>query len=338
MPEDTEAEPTASNTDEIEATAVAEEPSEGAPAAAADEEESRSEEVTELRRFVEPKRGNVPDAELEELKPICSAADENHQQVLKHIKDIKAAEKVLQQFRARAGNVTPQDVEQAKQKFHQAKQTYLHLGNQINEGIKRIHPMAQMYPEDFLAQNLYKIYLSKLLSSLETRNPVEPFVEALSLATFDFTRHEVTVTEGESLKGLTVEKKAAQLVADTQTLVTMLEARYQKRQLHNRMHKGESRKRVIQRLRHFLTLDPEDLHTYIWLASLMSEELEGERNHNTRVALRDDILQYCKRAFAKIDDFLNLQGIQTLSERDKRRSEYVKTITAIRKPLVDSPA
>jgi hypothetical protein len=186
-------------------------------------------------------------------------------------------------------------------------------------------------------QNLYKIYLAKLLSSLEARNPVEPLVEAMSLATFDFTRHEVTVSEGESLKGLTVEKKAAQLLADSLAMVTMLEARYQKRQLHNRMRKGESRKRVIQRLRHFLTLDPEDLHTYIWLASLMSEELEGERNHNTRVSLRDDILQYCKRAFAKIDDFLNLQGIQTLSERDKRRSEYVKTITAIRKPLVDSP-
>jgi hypothetical protein len=41
---------------------------------------------------------------------------------------------------------------------------------------------------------------------------------------------------------------------------------------------------------------------------------------------------------SQIDDFLNLQGIQTLSDRDKRRAEYVKSIAAIRNPLVRDKA
>jgi hypothetical protein len=66
----------------------------------------------------------------------------------------------------------------------------------------------------------------------------------------------------------------------------------------------------------------------------MSKEMVKERNQNARVGMRDEILQICKKAMSQIDDFLNLQGIQALSDRDKRRAEYVKSIAGIRNPLV----
>ena len=48
--------------------------------------------------------------------------------------------------------------------------------------------------------------------------------------------------------------------------------------------------------------------------------------------------QILPRLFGMLDDFLNLQGSQNLSDRDKRRAEYLKTITQIRKPLLQGEA
>jgi hypothetical protein len=336
MSPDSETEAAATPDVQSDADTEAQQAAAQAEAAVAPDAEETTEAVTDLPPAIEAKQGNIPDAELEALKPVCTMADESHQQVLGHIKEIKAAENVLHQFRSRKGNTTPQDVDKAKQQFHQAKQSYIQLGNQINDGIKKIHTAARTYPDDLLVQNLYKIYLAKLLSSLETRNPLEPLVETLSMGIFDFARHDVAVEPKEAQAGMTVEKKAAQMMEDARQSVLMLETRYQKRQLHNRLRQGEKSAKVIKRLQQFLRQDPEDLHTYIWLANLLAEQYATERNQNTRVALRDDILNYCKRAFAKIDDFLNLQGIQQLADRDRRRAEYVKTITGIRKPLVNA--
>lgn len=293
-------------------------------------------DAAELPPAITPKSGNISPGELEALRPVCTMADENHQKVLGHIKDLRSAENVLKKFQSRQGDTTPQDVDKAKQQFHQAKQSYMQLGNEINEGIKQIHRVARTYPEDILVQNLYKTYLAKLLSSMEARNPLEPFVETLSMGIFDFERHEVTIDTRDTQLEITVEKKTARIMEDSQQAVTMLESRYQKRQLSNRLRQGEKPQRVVRKLKHFLRRDPDDLHTYIWLANILSDQYATERNQNTRVTLRDDILSYCKRAFSKIDDFLNLQGIQQLADRDRRRAEYIKTITGIRKPLLGS--
>ena len=72
------------------------------------------------------------------------------------------------------------------------------------------------------------------------------------------------------------------------------------------------------------------------MANLLSQQLSAERNHNERVHMRDEILDYCKKGIAVIDDYMNLQGIQSLNDRDRMRAEYVKTITGIRRPLVNN--
>jgi hypothetical protein len=296
--------------------------------------ESISDRVDELLAPSNTKPGDCLPDELATLRPICTMAEENYQGILGHIKAIKEAESVLQRFHAHEKGLTPQDVESAKGRFDEAKRSYIQLGNQINEGIKPVHSLAKIYLEDLLVQNLYKTYLAKLLASMETRHPVEPFVRRLADWSFSFERETLELGVEETRRGLTLEKKRSELLIASNRTLTMLETRYQKRALQNRLKAGESPGKIIRRLHYLAQQDPEDLHTTIWLASLMAKEMLKDRNQNTRIGLRDDVLQVCKKAMGQIDDFLNLQGIQTLSDRDKRRAEYMKTITAIRNPLV----
>jgi hypothetical protein len=300
--------------------------------------EAATEKFAELPQAIETKPGDCPQHELAKLRPICTLAEENYQTILGLIKTIKDSEGVLLRFHGRQDNVTPQDVDSAKTKFNEAKQSYLQLGNQINVGIKPVHGLAKVYVEDLVVQNLYKTYLAKLLCSLETLHPVEPFVRRLADWVFVFDREELTINEDEERRGLTLDRKRIEMQNSVQRAVLMLETRYQKRLLQNRLKAGESPGKIARKVQALLSQDPEDLHTYIWIASLLTQDLPKERNQNTRVGLRDDILGYCKKAFALIDDFLNLQGIQSLADRDKRRSEYVKTITGIRRPLVGKGA
>lgn len=302
------------------------------------DEPETAEAITELAEEIEVKSGNCPDPELEKLRPICTLAEQNHQAVQKNIATIRSANSVLQKFHAREGDLTPKDVDQAKREFHEAKKGYIQLGNKINEGIKPVHVLAKTYPEDLLLQHLYSTYLAKLLSSLETRNQVESYVKRLADFMFVFDREDVILTEEEERRDMTVDKKKAELLAAADKQVARLEARYRKRQLQNRLRQEERPGRIIGQLMRLSRQDPEDIHTYIWLASLLSGELPKQRDPNKRLEMRDDVLSYCQKAFGQIDDFLNLQGVQNLSERDRRRSEYVQTITRIRKPLLTGEA
>jgi hypothetical protein len=304
-----------------------------APGAGAAAEETAPEQVTELAPPRETHRGDCPQVELDRLRPICANADQKYQQVLAHLRHIKDAEQVLQRFQAREGKLTPLDVEKAKEQFHKAKQSYLQAGNEINEGIKPLYELAQGYPEDLALQQIYRTYLAKLLASLQTRNPVEPFVELLAAGAFDFERRALELDEKEP-RGLSREEKKQELLQSTARIVNMLETRYLKRQLQNRLRLGENLPAIVKRVSDLLKRDPEDLHTYIWLARLKLEHYEEERNQNRRVAIRDEILKICQKAFTLIDDFLSLQGIHDQNDRDRRRAGYVRSITAIRKPLM----
>ena len=306
----------------------------GFPPEFGDEDTETAEDVTELPQEIEVKKGNCPDLELEKLRPICTLAEQNYQSVQEHIKAIRSANEILRKFHARDESVTPKDVDQAKQSFHDAKQGYIQLGNKINEGIKQVYILAKTYPDDLLLQNLYSSYLAKLLASLETRNQVEPYVKRLADYVFVFDRQDIILTAEEERRDMTVAAKKTEMLTAAERQVARLEARYQKRQLQNRLRQEERPTRILNQLLRISKLDPEDIHTFIWLASLLAQELPKQRDQNKRLEVRDDILNYCQRAFGMIDDFLNLQGIQNLSERDKRRSEYVKTITQIRKPLL----
>ncbi|MBI4083586.1 MAG: hypothetical protein HY423_13355 [Candidatus Lambdaproteobacteria bacterium] len=319
--------PAADKVDAAEPEPAGAEPADDRPAPA-------PEKVTELPPSVEVKQGAAPAEALDQLRPVCSLADQKYQLVLSLIKDIKAAQDVLRQFQSRQGNISPADVDEAKKKFQQAKQSYLQAGNQINAGIKQVYTTARTYVEDILVQANYRTYLAKLLASLETRNPTELYVARFAADAFAFERTQLTLLDEEQQRGMTLEKKQQEALEAVQKTVVSLETRYRKRQLGNRLRQGEKPEAILSHLRRLLKADPMDLHTYIWIGHLMTQELEKLKNQNKRVELRDGILEICKRAFALIDDFLDLQGITTLADRDRRRAEYVKTITAIRKPLM----
>jgi len=293
-----------------------------------------AEGVTELPQAIQPEKGDIPPAKLDELRPICTLAEQKYQTVRAQIKEIRAAQDVLRRFQAREEGLTPVDVDNAKKKFNQAKQSYLQSGNQINDGIKQVFTVARTYPDDLTVQSIYQAYLAKLLASLETRNAVEPLVELLAAAEFRFEPPEVSLSEAEEQRGVTLEKKRTEMLEATGRVVNMLEVRYRKRQLANRVRQGERPAGIVKHVRTLLRRDREDLHTYIWLAKLVSNELEKERNQNKRVEMRDEVLELCKKAFSMIDDFLALQRITIQADRDRRRAEYVKSITAIRKPLI----
>jgi len=278
--------------------------------------------------------GDAPQPAVEKLRPICTLADQSYNQILGLIRDMRSAESVLEQFHAGKAGIGSADVEQAKTKFETAKQSYLQFGNQINEGIKPVYQLAKTYVNDILVQTLYQTYLAKLLASLETRNPLQPYVEQLALYGFEFEREELIPTELEEQRKLTSDDLSKERLELIEVHIKRLESRYTKRLLANRMRNGENPRKVIRVLSTLVRRDPEDINTYLWLASLLSEELKRSKDQNKRITIRDDILDYCKRAFAKIDDYLNLQGIENLNERDRKRSEYIKSITAIRKPLV----
>lgn len=300
-------------------------------------QEHGEERVAELAREqdVETQLGPCTPEELERLRPICSRAEENYGQLVGLIQAIRADERTLQRFHAREEGVTSDDVAEAKQRFNKSKKAYLQLGNQINDGIKQVYELAKTYLYDYLVQNIYKVYLAKMLVSLETRNPVKPFIERFAMEGFIFEREEVVQTDVDIQRKKTKEDLEKKRLEDIQQKVVKLEARYKKRLLANRLRLGEPHAGIIDGLRELIKIDPDDVNTYIWVAKLLSGELKKERDQNKRVTMRDEVLEYCKKGFARIDDYLNLQMIESLNDRDKIRAGYVKTITAIRRPLLD---
>lgn len=296
--------------------------------------EDAGEEVTEFPEEVEIQMGDAPQEVLNKLGPICTLAEQNYIQVLGLIKELKASESVLQKFHGNEEGVTSSDLQTAKENFDNAKAAYMGLGNQINKGMRQVHTIARGFPEDLVVQNVYKTYLAKLLASLETRNPTQNFVELVASGEFDLERRTTSLTGDEDEASAEAYRKRE--MEQTEHQIVMLEVRYQKRQLANRLRQGESRKKVIARLVHLIHRDPEDVNSYVWMANLLSQQLSTERNQNERVHMRDEILDYCKKGIAVIDDYMNLQGIESLNDRDRMRSEYGKTITAIRRPLLQN--
>ncbi len=296
--------------------------------------ESDSGPGSDFSHDIEIQFGNAPQEVLDKLRPVCTLADQIYNQVLGLIKEMKAAEAVLQKFHSPDSGVTSEDVEKAKIDFHDSKKSYMELGNQINDGMRQAHTTARTYPEDLLVQTVYKTYLAKLLASLETRNPIQNFVELIAVGSFDLERRSVSLSGDEDSQSAEQFEKRELEHAEHQ--IVMLECRYQKRQLANRLRQGESAKKIVARLVHLAHRDPEDVNTYIWMASLLSDQLKSERNQNERIHVRDEVLDNCKKAFSAIDDYMNLQGIQSLNDRDRMRAEYVKTITTIRRPLLAS--
>ena len=231
-----------------------------ASAADTEAEETPPETLTELAPPRETFPGDCPQEKLDRLRPICANAEQKYQLVITSLRQIKESESIVQRFHAREGKLTPLDVEQAKKQFHKAKQSYIHAGNEINEGIKQVNDLAQTYPEDLLLKETYKTYLAKLLASLETRNLPEHMVSWLAAANFHFERQEPKLDEREQQRGLTVEKKKEELLESEARYVNMLETRYLKRQFQNRLRQGENKSAIVGHVGALLKRDPDDLH------------------------------------------------------------------------------
>ena len=91
---------------------------------------------------------------------------------------------------------------------------------------------------------------------------------------------------------------------------------------------------IIRELLEITHIDPLDIKTHILLARLFGEHSLVVKSHKKRTSMREHALRFCSLAFSRIDDYLNLQNILILKERDFQRAGFIKTISAIRIPLI----
>ncbi|MFH2130191.1 MAG: hypothetical protein ABIK68_07440, partial [bacterium] len=116
--------------------------------------------------------------------------------------------------------------------------------------------------------------------------------------------------------------------------ISRLECRYRKRKLMVKLKEKMPKSEVIKELLEIAHIDPQDIKTHILLARMFGEYSLLIQNHQKRTSMREQALKYCNLAFTKIDEYLDLQNIQIMKERDLLRAGFVKSISAIRIPLI----
>lgn len=270
----------------------------------------------------------------EECIKRCNASQEAYEIVKEQSSIMKRAESVLAKFQNRAPDVTREDVEEAKQEYQTAKPIYQKNSKMISDEMPFIYQIHRVYPNELVVHRIYNQFLAKLLSSREARNPVEQYVLNFAKDPFNFEDYNLTPSENEENQGKTTETLLSSLQQDLSLTTHRLEGRYKKRQLMVRLKQGERREKVIQELTKLLEMDAEDIKTYILIARLLTEHYLTVSDHAKRIHYRDLALQHCNTAFTKIDAFLDLQGVEEVYMRDKIRVGFIKTISAIRNPII----
>ena len=100
------------------------------------------------------------------------------------------------------------------------------------------------------------------------------------------------------------------------------------------LKEGVPRIQIIKGLIRIAESDQEDIKTSILLARLLAEHSKTLREAGKRKYTREEALRYCKIASSKIDAYLKMQRYKNDRERDIQRAGLMKTITAIRLPLI----
>ena len=172
------------------------------------------------------------------------------------------------------------------------------------------------------------------MTSRETKFAVEQYVFNLAKTNFDFTDPIEMLKKNSKQQNGNEDLLINQFKKNLQEKIVKLECRYKKRQLMIQKAKGMSVSKIIKTLIELSEIDHTDIKTHILLAKMFAEYAKKASVVQQRTNFRAQALSHCAKATAGIDDYLTLQGISKLSERDKERISFNKTIASIRLPLL----
>ncbi len=281
---------------------------------------------------------NLPEEFTEEVeqkfKSICIATQESYAELSRIQRSLMNSQKIIDSYKDGQSNTSLIEVKLAKETFLDTKQVFLSNGKIIANGMEYVYEVYQFYPDQYLVKKAYLKYLAKLLSSREARYPPENYVLNLAKGDFDFSLPDFEPTDRQLQHGKTkysIKKEYGQLLLKD---IRRLEARYRKRKLTALLKTENAKAKIINELQEILKLDSGDIKTHIFIAKLMSDYSNSFTSHVKKGVFKEQALKHCQAAFTKIDDYLDLQDIKVVKERDIARSSFVKTISAIRIPLL----
>lgn len=274
------------------------------------------------------------DSVIKKCKEITDQCQSEYVEVKETMAIMRASEQTLIKFENKTPGVTYNDVKEAKESYIKARKDYLEKSKLISDGMSLIYAVQMKYPKIYFLLHNYNCYLAKLLASREARNPVENMVLIIAEGKFSYSDEEFSLTVNDERKGKTLDTLKKEYIEELITTKNRLESRYIKRQLATRIKKGEARDKIIKELKKIITKDPDDIKTYLLLSNLLYEQYLRLRDHGERSSVRQEIIDCLDTAFSKIDVYLDIQGVEKILQRDKQRVSFVKSIAALRKPLI----
>lgn len=274
------------------------------------------------------------EATREKLKSVCKAAQDAYDSLSRIQRSLRNSQILFEQTKKGEKQVSKVELDLAKETFLESKKIFVDNGKVIANGMGVIYQAYQSYPDEIIVKKIYMKYLAKLLGSREARYPPEAYVLSIANGDFDFTEPSFEPTDRELQHGKTKYSIKKEFINKLNKHINRLEARYRKRKLTVMLKSDTPRTTIIKELEEILRIDPSDIRTHIFLAKLLAEYSNNTNNHVKKGAFREQALKHCQAAFSKIDDYLDLQNMDKMKDRDVARAGFVKTISAIRIPLI----
>ena len=276
----------------------------------------------------------LDDTVIKKVTDICRNAETWYDNTIKTLPSIQNSQKIIEKFKDVKNELTLMDVKLANETLKESRQNFTKNAKEIAQNWLYIHDVYRKYPEDAVVNHAYLKYLAKLLASRESRFPVEPYVQNLAKGPFNLESPDFEPTNEQLNHGQTSVSLKAKYINQLKIEIGRLECRYRKRRLMVRLKENVPKIEIIKELLEIAAIDPLDIKTHLLLARMFSEYAMTLKNHQKRTSMREQALKYCNMAFSKIDDYLDLQDIQVMKDRDIQRSGFVKSISAIRIPLI----
>jgi len=281
---------------------------------------------------------NLPDqfetSVLEKLVEICTAADGWYDKAINTLPSILNSQKIIAKYQNVNNEISLMDVKLASETLRESKKNFTENATEITQNWSYIHDVYCKYPDEVVVNQVYLKYLAKLLGSREARYPVENYVLMVAKGPFNLEAPDFEPTDAQLQHELTNVSLRQHYLKELRVDINRLECRYRKRKLMVKLKEKISKNVVIKELLEISQIDPLDIKTHLLLARMFSEVVPTVKDHQKRTSIREQALKYCKLAFSTIDDYMDLQQIQVLKERDIQRASFVKSISAIRIPLI----
>jgi len=270
------------------------------------------------------------------LTTICREVSVAYENTVMFMPSIRNAQKTIEAFQDVSQEITLMDVKLAKATADESRTNFDLNAKVIAKHWPYVYEVYTRYVDNIEVLQIYINYLAKLLASREARYPAENYV--LMLAGKPFPEHvpEFKPTQLQLQRGITSLSLTREYLQELKTQICRLESRYRKRKLMVKLKENTPKAQVIQELMEISQTDPVDIKTHILLARMFGEYAITIKDHQKRTSMREQALKYCNLAFSRIDDYLDLQQIEKMKERDQIRAGFVKTISAIRIPLLKS--